>query len=420
MKVMVVGAGAQGGPCVSILTRDRDVSKILLADIDMDLVRKVVEKVGSKKVEGVQVDASDVASLKRAAEGMDVIINLTVTIFNPMIMQAALEVGAHYVDTSFGEPKLLDIRAKDNILKEIIEGAPIQFDAEYKSAGLTALVGCGSSPGVVNVLARYACDKLDRVEAIKIKLGRSIHKPKDEIVSGWSPTWSPFRALWGYAVEPTVFVNGQYKRFPIFSNYEVYEFPEPVGEVPLVYHQHQEPITLPYFIGKGIQYCDFKYTVDYQAGTLIKTGFARMDPIRVKGVEVSPFDVLMALVKRPVNTFLEEDEESAGAPLKVVAGTTIEVSGWEGEDKVEYDLFFPTFLYLTPKERLEIYRKFGASNIYVAAPAVVGAKMCVQGKADRGVIAAECLEPLEFLKEMTEIGAPVRFREVHVRQVEIA
>jgi saccharopine dehydrogenase-like NADP-dependent oxidoreductase len=145
-----------------------------------------------------------------------------------------------------------------------------------------------------------------------------------------------------------------------------------------------------------------------------------MDPIRVKGVEVSPFDVLMALVKRPVNTFLEEDEESAGAPLKVVAGTTIEVSGWEGEDKVEYDLFFPTFLYLTPEERLEIYRKFGASNIYVAAPAVVGAKMCVQGKADRGVIAAECLEPLEFLKEMTEIGAPVRFREVHVRQVEIA
>jgi len=131
MKVMVVGAGAQGGPCVSILARDRDVSKILLADIDMDLVRKVVEKVGSEKVEGVQVDASDVASLKRAAEGMDVIINLTVTIFNPMIMQAALEVGAHYVDTSFGEPKLLDIRAKDNILKEIIEGAPIQFDAEY-------------------------------------------------------------------------------------------------------------------------------------------------------------------------------------------------------------------------------------------------------------------------------------------------
>ncbi len=419
MKVMVVGAGAQGGPCVSILSRDKDISKVLLADIDMDLIKKVIAKVNSEKVVGVQVDASDVGSLRKAAEGVDVIINLTVTVFNPFVMQAALEVGAHYVDTSFGEPKLFDIRAKDNILKDIIEGIPIQFDEEYKSGGLTALVGCGSSPGVVNVMARYVCDKLDRVDEVKIKLGRNFQKPKGEVVSGWSPTWSPFRALWGYAVEPTVYVDGQYKKFPIFSNFEVYPFPEPVGEVPLVYHQHQEPITLPHFIGKGMRYCDFKYTVDYQAGTLIKTGLARMEPIKVKGVEVSPFDVLMALVKRPVNTFLEEDEDSAKAPLKVVAGTTLEISGWEGEDKVEYDIFFPTFLYLTPEERLEIYKKFGASNIYVALPAVVGAKMCVEGKADRGVIAAECLNPIEFLKGMTAMGWPLKFREVHVRQVEV-
>ncbi len=419
MKVMVVGAGAQGGPCVSILAKDKDVSRILLADIDMDLVEKVIEKVGSDKVQGVWVDASDVASLKKVAKGVDVIINLTVTIFNPMIMQAALEVGAHYVDTSFGEPKLMDIRARENILRDIIEKRPIRFDEEYKSAGLTALVGCGSSPGVVNILARYACDKLDKVESIKIKLGRNIRKPKDEIVSAWSPTWSPFRALWGYAVEPTVYVDGQYKKFPIFSNYEVYAFPEPVGEIPLVTHQHQEPITLPHFIGKGMRYCDFKYTVDYQAGTLIKTGFAKMEPIRVKDVEVSPFDVLMALVKRPVNSFLEETEEAAGAPLKVVAGTSVDVKGSERGEDVEYKIFFPTFLYLTAEERLEIYKKFGASNVYVAAPVVVGAKMCVQGKTDRGVIAAECLNPLEFLKGMTDLGAPVKFREIQVREIRV-
>ena len=86
---------------------------------------------------------------------------------------------------------------------------------------------------------------------------------------------------------------------------------------------------------------------------------------------------------------------------------------------MEYDIFFPTFLYLTPEERLEIYKKFGASNIYVALPAVVGAKMCVEGKADRGVIAAECLNPIEFLKGMTAMGWPLKFREVHVRQVEV-
>jgi len=33
-KVLIVGAGAQGGPCASILARDKDVSEIVLSDID--------------------------------------------------------------------------------------------------------------------------------------------------------------------------------------------------------------------------------------------------------------------------------------------------------------------------------------------------------------------------------------------------
>jgi saccharopine dehydrogenase-like NADP-dependent oxidoreductase len=35
-KVLIIGAGAQGGPCTSILSRDDSISEILLADIDLD------------------------------------------------------------------------------------------------------------------------------------------------------------------------------------------------------------------------------------------------------------------------------------------------------------------------------------------------------------------------------------------------
>ena len=35
-KVLIVGAGAQGAPCASILARDKDVSEIVLGDIDLD------------------------------------------------------------------------------------------------------------------------------------------------------------------------------------------------------------------------------------------------------------------------------------------------------------------------------------------------------------------------------------------------
>jgi saccharopine dehydrogenase (NAD+, L-lysine-forming) len=412
MKILIIGAGAQGGPCASILSRDPEVSKIILGDIDLDLANKVKEKIASPKIEVKKLNAGDLGEIESAAKGVDVIITLTLTAYNDNVMKAALKVGAHYVDTSFGEPSLMDICERDNILSQIIQGRPIGLDREFKDAGLTAIAGCGASPGVVNVLARCLADKLDKVEAIRIRIGRKEMIPSEDVVSAWQPTWSPFRALWGYAVEPTIFENGKYKKYPIYSGYEAYRYPEPVDVIPLVYHQHQEPITLPHFIGKGIQYCDFKYTIDRNAGTLIKNGFASFEPIDVKGVKVAPIDVLMKLVRKPVDTFLTENSESVRQPISVAGRVAVEVSGRRGEEFIDYKVVYPISLYATPEERLALFERFGASNIYVSLPAIVGAKMCLAGKAPRGVIAAECLDPGHFLKMMAGMGAPIKFQEV--------
>ena len=150
MKVLIVGAGGQGAPCASILARDKDVSEIVLGDIDLDLANKVKQKIKSAKITPVKVDAGEIEDIERAARGIDVIINLTVTAFNSNIMKAALKNGAHYVDTSFGEPSLLDIRARDNILAQIIEGRPLELDNEFEQSGLTALLGSGGAPGTGN------------------------------------------------------------------------------------------------------------------------------------------------------------------------------------------------------------------------------------------------------------------------------
>ncbi len=412
MKVLVVGAGAQGGPCASILCRDKAIKKVVLGDIDLNLANKVKAKLRSDKLSTVKLDAGKIVEIEKAAEGVDVIINLTLTAFNANIMKTALKVGAHYVDTSFGEPSLLDIRARDNILSQIIEKRPFELDHEFKLAGLTALHGSGGSPGIVNILTKYVCDRLDRVDEIRIRLGRKNLVPSTEVVSAWEPTWAPFRALWGYAVEPTIFEAGQYKKYPIYSGYEEYYFPEPVGMIPLVYHQHQEPITLPHFIGKGIKYCDFKYTVDTRAGTLIKQGFASSAPLDVKGVQVAPIDVLMKMVRPPVDSFLVEDENTAKHPPKISGRIAIEVKGGKGEEDIDYKLVLPLSIFESVEEKLEMYRRFGASNIYVALPAVVGAKMCVDGEAARGVISSECLDSVKFLKMMSRMGAPVKFIEV--------
>jgi len=417
MKILIVGAGAQGAPCASILASDRDISEIVLGDIDIDLANKVKEKIKSNKCTTMKVDAGRVEDIERAAKGAAVIINMTVTAFDSNIMEAALKSGAHYVDTSFGEPSLLDICARDNILAQIIEKRPIQLDKKFQEAGLTALVGCGGSPGVVNILARYICDKLDRVDEIHIRMGQKIQKGSEEVVSAWEPGWNPFRALWGYAVEPTVFEDGEYKKYPVFSAPEVYNFPDPVGPVLISYHEHQEPITLPHFIGKGIKYTGFKWPVDPQAGTFVKMGFANDEPIEVKGVKVVPRDVLLKLMSHPVGDFLAEDESTTKLQPKLAPMAVMEIKGAKLGEDITYTLSWPYLLSTTAEERLEAYKRFGSTNIAVALPAIVGAKMCVEGEAKRGVIPAECLDPMKFLKKMADIGWPMKFHETLSKEV---
>jgi saccharopine dehydrogenase (NAD+, L-lysine-forming) len=333
-------------------------------------------------------------------------------------MKAALKTKSHYVDTSFGEPSLLDIRARDNLLSQIIENRPLQLDHEFKEAGLTALVGCGKSPGVINVMARYICDRLDRVDEIRIRLGNKSLKDSKEAVRTWAPTWSPFRALWGYAVEPTIFEDGQYTKHPLFDGCEEYRFPDPIGSLLISYHQHQEPITLPHFIGKGIRFCDFKYPVDPIVGAFVKMGFGRPEAIDVEGVKVVPRDVLLKLVPQPVNTFLTENESTVRLPLEYASFMVMDVKGAQSGEDVNYTITYP-FSFLDFEERMEVFRRFGVTKIDVALPAVVGAKMCMEGEAGRGVIAPECLDPEGFLKRIAEMGAPVNFRELCFKDVSI-
>jgi saccharopine dehydrogenase-like NADP-dependent oxidoreductase len=403
-KVLIVGAGGQGGPCASILARDKDISEIVLGDIDLDLANKVKDRIKSDKITTIKVDAGKVESVESAAKGADAIINLTLPQFNANIMKAALNSGAQYVDAALDYPAM----------EQLTENKPLEMDEEFKKAGLTALVACGSTPGVSNVLTKYVCDKLDQVDAIYIRCGKIQKQPKD-IISAWDPGWSPKTAITDYAEEPIVFEDGKYKRYPPFSGREEYNF-EPFGKVLLCHHEHEEPAMLPRFIGKGVKYVDFKYTVDVQAGNLIQLGFASDKPIDVKGVKVLPVDVLTKLVRSPVNAFFTE-EETIKRPIDSIKAMSIRVTGVKSGEGVEHTISYPYAHYTTMEERLEIYNRFGTINIYVALPAIVGVKLCVEGEAEKGVVAPESLDPIKFLKKMSDMGAPVKFREAVSKEV---
>ena len=59
VKVLVIGAGAQGGPCASILAGEERVVDIRLGDINLETAKKVANKISCDKVHPIKLDASN-------------------------------------------------------------------------------------------------------------------------------------------------------------------------------------------------------------------------------------------------------------------------------------------------------------------------------------------------------------------------
>ena len=101
-------------------------------------------------------------SVSALLRGADVVLNAIEYVFNLPVLKACIQEKVHYADLGglFHMTRTL-----------------MRMHDEVSAAGITAILGMGGTPGVTNVLARAAVDKLDRVESIKVQLGCSDDTP---------------------------------------------------------------------------------------------------------------------------------------------------------------------------------------------------------------------------------------------------
>lgn len=404
MKVLLMGAGGQGGPCASILSRDPSVEKIIIGDINVEAAKNVADVVNSDKIEVMKVDARDVDDIARAADGMDVVIDLVTPKFYYNVLQGALKAKTNYVSTAY------DKFMWDNKME--LGKKPKLYD-EFVACGKTAILGCGMSSGYTNVIARLYADKCDTVKSVKVRLAKkdtAIGKYGDAITA-WNPGWDPRQALLDFKLPSTVFRDRKYelKEEP-FSEIEEWEFPEPIGKIAVSLHAHEEPYSIPLsFADRGIEYCDFKYYVNMQIAPVVSLGLASEEPIDVNGVKVKPIDVTLSMVPKPGDTFGKEDSSRFEYldQTKIVS-MMIEVVGTKDGKEVKYLVDIPTM----EAPRRANYETYGSSKIAVALPAVVGAKMLAEGNQIKGVVFPHDLDPNEFLDVMASTGFVHRFKEV--------
>lgn len=404
MKVIIVGAGGQGGACASILARQDEIDEIRLVDLKEETAKAVADQIGSPKIKTGSVNATNSEDVARAAAGVDVVIDMVMPWMVPYVLKGALLAKANYINTAFDVP----------YWDEFLEGKgpeALSLSKEFKEAGLTALFGCGFAPGWTNVLARRFANRLDKVDSIKMRIGKGAkipgEHPYDWALRPWNPGWSPKQALIDCASPTYALEEGKYVQYPPFGGLEMWDFPQPVGTLPVTHHSHEEIYSMPSTF-PGVKYVDFKYYLMYQPAMLYAQGLCSQEEIEVGGVKVKPLDVVTALIPPPVNNvFGATDEQLAYADKTAFIELVVEVAGEKDGKKVAWTANCPKMNAPGP----ELKKLYGTALVYVALPLAVGTLLLGEEEHEKGIIFADQLDAEGFIDRMMGTGYPYKWQE---------
>jgi saccharopine dehydrogenase (NAD+, L-lysine forming) len=272
----------------------------------------------------------------------------------------------------------------------------MQFAAaeSWEERGLLALVGIGVEPGLADVFARYAADHLfDEIDEVGVRDGA------DLVVEGYdfAPTFSIWTTIEECLNPPLVWEKerGFFTTEP-FSEPELFEFPEGIGVTECVNVEHEEVVLVPREI--DCRRVTFKYGLGTEfidvLKTLHKLGLDSTEPVRVRGAEVAPRDLVAAALPDPATL----GDRMRG---KTCAGTLVTGTRKDGGEGAVY------LYHVADNERT--MREYGhqAVVLQTAINPVVALELLAAGTwQGAGVLGPEAFPPDPFLELLADYGEP--------------
>jgi saccharopine dehydrogenase (NAD+, L-lysine-forming) len=226
MRIFVLGAGATGSLLAQLL--ERQGHTVWCGDRDPERARRFLGKKSTVAI--TEVNARNLRGIIRVARGCQLIVNASASVFNLIVMRAALHLRAHYVDLS------------SHLTRNPFKSEQFSLAKRFERKNRLALINAGAAPGLTNLLVKRAADALDEVESVHIRLYESTESA--DPISQWSPEVSFDEAI----SSPRVYRNGKFKMEKRFAELEKFRFVEPIGNASVVLAAQDEVTTIPYFI----------------------------------------------------------------------------------------------------------------------------------------------------------------------------
>jgi saccharopine dehydrogenase (NAD+, L-lysine-forming) len=302
MRVLLIGVGTVGEAIAREAAQRDWCEQLVLADYDPSRPTAMQAELGDARrfpVERIDArDANAVAELARRT-GSTLVMNAVDPRFVMPIFDGALAAGVDYMDmaNSLSLP-----HPTDPFLKPGVKLADEQLAraGEWEAAGRLALIGMGMDPGLSDVFARYAADNLfDQVDEVHIRDGGDLHIPG----FAFAPVFSIWTTIEECLNPPVIWQDGDWHTTEPFSAPEEFPFPEGVGPVECVNVEHEEVLLVPRWL-PHVKRVTFKYALGSDFIEKLKLlhdiGLDRTEPVDVHGTQVSPRDVVAAVVPDPV------------------------------------------------------------------------------------------------------------------------
>jgi len=401
MRVLLVGAGGVGSAIVGIAARRDFLTAMVVADWDRGRAARSIAPLGTdRRFSAAGVDARDEQAVRALLREhrCDVLLNATDPRFVLPLFRAALAERVHYLDMAMSlsaphpERPFADCGTK-------LGDEQFALADRWAAAERVALVGMGVEPGLSDVFARYAADRLfTRVDSVDVRDGSDLKVTGHD----FAPSFSIWTTIEECLNPPVVYERnrGWYCTEP-FSEPEIFDFPDGIGPVECVNVEHEEVLLVPRWL--DVSRVTFKYGLGERFIAVLKTlhdiGLDSTRPVRVGEVEVAPRDVVAACLPDPATL----GERMTG---RTCAGTWVRGAGLDGSPRSAY-------LYHVVDNAWSM-AEYGAQAVVwqTAVNPVVALELLAAGSwSGAGVLGPEAFPAEPFLDLFTAYGSPWRVRE---------
>lgn len=400
--VLIIGAGGVAQVVAHKCAMHNDVlGEIHIASRTQDkcdaIAQSVIEKNSFKQpavLHTHQVDALDTQALIQLIQdtGIQIVINVGSAFVNMTVLEACIETGVAYIDTAIHEDP-----------RKICETPPWYDNYEWKRKqrctdnNVTAILGAGFDPGMVNAYARLGYDMMDAgsvtdIDIIDINAGSH----GKYFATNFDPEIN-FREFTG-----TVY-SWQDNKWQSNKMFEVKRTDDlPVVGVQNSYlsghdeiHSLSANLDVPnirFWMGFGEHYINV-FTVLQNLGLL-----SEQPVMTAEGQEVIPLKVVKAVLPDPSS--LAPNYTGKTCIGDKVKGT---INGVDSE----------VFIY-NISDHKDAYNEVGSQGISYTAgvPPVAAAMLVATGEWDAGkMVNVEELDAKPFINLLNEIGLPTRIKD---------